>query len=79
MELFEPVDIVFIYVFGIRDMKIDVKIDNEWKMWNFVFKDQLVAFKKLMNPDLTLIEKFQQCSGKEFFKILNLFHVVKFY
>ena len=34
LELFEPVDIVLISEFGIRDMKIDLKIDNERKLRN---------------------------------------------
>ena len=33
----------------------------------------------MVNPVLISIDKFLNCDGKEFFKILNSFHFVKFF
>ena len=64
-------DIVFISEFGIKVMKIDLKMDNQRKLRNSVFQDRLAAYKILVNSELALIDKFLRCTGKELFKILN--------
>ena len=79
VALFEAVELVFISEFGIKDLDLDLKSGNERKLRNIEYKQRLAAYKKLVNPALTSLEKFRSCDGKEFFKILNSFHVVKFY
>ena len=78
VALFEEVELVFISEFGIKDLDLDLKSGNERKLRNIEYKQRLAAYKKLVNPALTSIEKFPNCDGKEFFKVLNPFHVVKF-
>ena len=76
LALFECVDIVFISKFGIKDLDLEVKSGSDRKLRNLEYKARL---GKLANPALTSLEKFPNCDGKEFFKILNSFHLVKFF
>ena len=71
-------ELVFISEFGIKDLDLDLKCGSDRKLRNLEYNARLVAYKKMVNPALTSLEKFPNCDGKEFFKVLNSFHVVKF-
>ena len=72
-------EIVFISEFGIKDLDLDLKAGSDRRLRSNEFKDRVADFKKMVNPVLTTIEKFPNCDGKEFFKVLNSFHLVKFF
>ena len=79
LALFECVELVFISEFGIKDLGLDLIAGSDRKLRSAEFKERLAAYKKMVNPILTTIEKAPGCEGKEFFKVLNSFHLVKFY
>ena len=78
LALFENVELVFISEFGIKDLDLDLKSGSDRKLRNSEFKAQLAAYEKMVNPALTSLEKLLNCDCKEFFKILNSFHLVIF-
>ena len=59
-------------------MDLNLKSVSDRKLRNLEYKAQLAAYKKMVNPERTSLEEFLNCNGKEFFKTLNSFHLVKF-
>ena len=60
LALFEDVELVFISDFGIKDLDLDLKSGSERKLRNVEYKQRLAAYKKLVNPALTSIEKVSE-------------------
>ena len=71
LALFENVELVLISEFGIKDLEPDLKSGSDRKLRNLEYKARLAAYKEMVNPALTSLEKFPNCDGKEFFKVLN--------
>ena len=60
VSLFEDVELVFISKFGIKDLDLDLKSGFERKLRNVEYKQRLAAYKKLVNPPLTSLEKVSE-------------------
>ena len=68
VALFECVELVFIWKFGIKDLGLELNAGSDRRLRCSEFKDRLAAYKKTVNPVLTTIDKSPSCDGKEFSK-----------